>query len=266
MDPYSFNARTDFVAIAAAHNSPQTFTSRLRSFLLLGSIGFLAMLLTGCGSTTLFQSSFDSNAVNAPPSHNQSTGTIDVSAAPGASVVIVSHPPNATGNWAQIQRSDGQGTPVPTMQCNLSQPPRDGSYTLLAVLYIPSGSGLATVEFDTSSQSGPPSQGFMHLDFGDFTVNNTVHRNTVRINDDSSLLFGNFPRDQFFTLAVTLDISSSIAVAHMSLYGSGASGNFDLNNITPLFLARQFGEVKFYMGFPWSGSFDTTNILVTRKN
>ena len=53
---------------------------------------------------------------------------------------------------------------------------------------------------------------------------------------------------------------------HIPFGGSGASGNFDLNNITPLSLARQFGEVKFYMGFPWSGSFDTTNILVTRKN
>jgi len=260
----SFNARTCFDTIA--HHLPQTPAGRLKHILLLASIGFLAALFTGCGSTTLFQSSFDSNTVGAPPSHNQSTGTIDVSNGPGATVTIVSAPPSATGNWAQIQRIGGPATPVPTMQCNLSQPPQDGSYTLLAVLYIPSGSGLATVEFDTSPQSGPPSQGFLHLDFGDFTVNNKVYTNTVRVNDDSRLLFGNFPRDQFFTVAVTLEVSSSVAIAHMRLYGSGASGNLDLNNITPLSLARQFGEVKFYMGFPWNGSFDTTNILVTRKN
>jgi hypothetical protein len=82
--------------------------------------------------------SFDSNAVGALPSHNQSTGTIDVSGAPG-SVVIVSAPPNATGNWAQIQRSGGPGTRISIMQCNFSQPPQDGTYSLLAVLYIPSG-------------------------------------------------------------------------------------------------------------------------------
>jgi hypothetical protein len=214
---------------------------------------------------TLFQSSFDSNAVGGPPSHNQSTGTIDVSGAPG-SVVIVFPPPNATGNWAKIQRIGGPGTAISTMQCNFSQPPQDGSYSLVAVLFIPSGSGLATVEFDTSAQANPPSIGFLHLDFGDFTSNNLVQKNTVRINDDNGQLFGTFPRDRFFTLAVNLEIRSSSATAHMNLYGAGASGTKDLNNITPLSLARQFGEVKFYMGFPWNESFDVTNILVTRKN
>ncbi|HWZ97291.1 MAG TPA: hypothetical protein VN025_05980 [Candidatus Dormibacteraeota bacterium] len=266
MVPYSFNARIDFDTTPSASDSPQIRAGRLKRILALCSVGFLMMLLTGCGATTVFQSSFDSNTVGAPPSHNQSTGTIDVSSGPGATVTIVSPPPNATGNWAQIQRIGGPETPLPAMQCNLAQSPQDGTYGLLAVLYIPSGSGLATVEFDTSAQSGPPSQGFLHLDFGDFTLNNAVHKNTVRINDDSGTLFGSFPRDQFFTLAVTLVISSSTATAHMSLYGNGASGNLDFNNITPLPLARQFGEVKFYIGFPWNGHFDATNIIVTRKN
>jgi hypothetical protein len=264
---YLFDARPDFDTIASARDCPQAPANRLKRILGLGSVGFLLLLLTGCGSVTLFQSSFDSNAVGAPPSHNQSTGTIDVSGAPG-SVVIVSPPPNATGKWAQIQRVPGPETPVATMQCNLSQFQQDGSYSLLAVLYVPSGSGLATVEFDTSAQGGPPSTGFLHLDFGDFTLNNTVQKNTVRINDDGGQLFGTFPRDQFFTLAVNLEITSSSATAHMNLYGNGASGAKDLNivtNLTPLFLARQFGEVKFYMGFPWNGSFDVTTILVTRK-
>src|SRR5438067_494300 len=98
---YSFNVRTD--TIASASDCPQASGSRLKRILGLGSVGFLLLLLTGCGAVTLFQSSFDSNAVGAPPSHNQSTGTIDVSGAPG-SVVIVSSPPNAKGNWAQIRR------------------------------------------------------------------------------------------------------------------------------------------------------------------
>lgn len=266
MTQYSFVARTEFDTIASARDCPQAPASRLKRILGLGSVGFL-LLLTGCGSVTLFQSSFNSNAVGAPPSHNQLTGTIDVSGAPG-SVVIVSAPPNATGNWAQILRANDPVAPISTMQCNLSQPPQDGSYSLLAVLFIPSGSGLATVEFDTSAQASPPSTGFLHLDFGDFTQNNTVQKNTVRINDDNGQVFGTFPRDQFFTLAVNLEIKSSSATAHMNLFGTGASGIKDLNivnSVTPLFLARQFGAVKFYMGFPWNGSFDVTNILVTRK-
>jgi hypothetical protein len=220
----------------------------------LGSIGFL-FLLAGCNSVTLFQSSFSSHAVGAPPSHNQSTGTIDIAGAPG-SVMIVPPPPTATGNWAQISRTGGPGAPITTMQCSLSQFKGDGSYSLLAVLFIPSGSGLATVEFETFGQASPSFAGFLHLDF--------LRTNTVRINDDPAQVFGTFPRDQFFTLAVTLDITPSSATAHMQLFGTGASGSKDFN-VTPLFLARQFGAVKFWMGFPWNGSFDVTDILVTRK-
>ena len=251
----SFDARTDFHTIASARACPQAPANCLKHILRLGSVGFLLLLLTGCGTVTLFQSSFNSNAVGAPPSPNQATGTIDVSGVP-ASVVIVSAPPNATGNWARIQRI-GQQAPISVMQCNVSQFKGDGSYSLLAVLFIPSGSGLATVEFDTSTQSSPPSTGFLHLDF--------MQNNTVRINDDNGQVFGTFPRDQFFTLAVNLEITSSSATAHMNLFGAGASGTKDLNNLTPLFLARQFGAVKFWMGFPWNGSFEVTDILLTRK-
>jgi hypothetical protein len=255
MTQYLSDARTDFDTIASVRDCPQAPASRLKRILRLGSAGLL-LLLTGCGSVTLFQSSFNSNTVGAPPSPNQSTGTINVSGAPG-SVVVVFPPPNASGNWAKIQRIGGQA-PISTMQCNLSQSPQDGSYSLVAVLYIPSGSGLATVEFDTSPQAGPPSTGFLHLDF--------MQNNTVRINDDNGQVFGTFPRDQFFTLSVNLVTTSSSATASINLFGSGASGAKDLNSVTPLSLARQFGAVKFYMGFPWNGSFDVTNIIVTRKN
>jgi hypothetical protein len=184
MPQYSFDARTDFDTIPAARDCQQAPTSRLGRILGLCAVGFL-LQLTGCGSVTLFQSSFDSNAVGAPPSHNQLTGTIDVSGAPG-SVVIVSAPPNATGNWVRIQRIGGPGTPISTMQCNFSQPPQGGSYSLLAVLFIPSGAGLATVEFDTSPQGGPPSAGFLHLDF---MQNNTVASMTI-VDRSSGLSLG----------------------------------------------------------------------------
>lgn len=252
----SFDTGADLNTTVFAHHRRQRFRSRFKCILMFCSLAFL--LVTGCNSTTLFQSSFNSNPVGAPPSHNQSVGTIDVSGAPG-SVVIVSSPPNAgSDHWAQIQRGTGAEVPITTMQCTFSQLFQAGSYTLTVYLFIPAGSGLATVEFDTSPQAGPPSTGFLHLDF--------MQNNTVRINDDSNQVFGTFPRDQVFGLNVDLEIASSSATAHIGLFGAGASGTKDLSNITPLSFAHQFGAVKFWMGFPWTGSFDVTNIVVTRKN
>lgn len=225
----------------------------------VASAGLLAMFLTGCG-TTVFQSSFNSNAVGGAPSPNQATGTIQVSGGAG-SVTIVSAPPNNSGNWAQVRRGGAQD-PVATMQCNFAKFQQDGTYSMLAVMFIPSNSGLATVEFDTSPQGGPASQGFLHLDFLQESQGNKV-----RINDDDSRTFGHFPRDQAFTLSANLVISSTAATAHVDLLGT-ASGSQDINlvtSMTPLFLARQFGAVKFFMGFPWSGLFDTTDIVITRK-
>jgi hypothetical protein len=216
----------------------------------------LAMFLTGCG-TSVFVSSFNTNPVGGPPSANQATGTVQVSGGPGA-VTIVSAPPNNNGNWAQIARRGPQDQ-IATMQCNFAKFQQDGTYGMLAVMYIPSNSGLATVEFDTTPQGAPPSQGFLHLDF--------TQDNSVRINDDDSRKFGHFPRDQAFTLSANLVISSSAATAHIDLLGA-ASGSQDINLVTsttPLFLARQFGAVKLFMGFPWTGSFDTTDIVITRK-
>jgi hypothetical protein len=207
---YLFDARTDFDTIATARDCPQVPTSRLKRILGLSSFGFL-LLLTGCGSVTVFQSSFDSNGLGA------STGTVVI---PQGSVVIVSTPPNATGYWAQIQRANDPTNPPPvsTLQCNLSQYQQGGSYSFVAVLYIPSpikgqSNPDATVEFDTSAQAGPPSQSFLHLDF--------TPNNTVRINDDNGQVFGIFPRDHFFTLAVSMEVTSSSATAHLNLYGNG---------------------------------------------
>lgn len=255
MTQCSFDTQAVLDTTVFADHPRQRFTSRWNCVLMFCSVAFL--LVTGCNSTTLFQSSFNSNPVGAPPSHNQSVGTIDVGGAPG-SVVIVSSPPNTgSDHWAQIQRGSGAEVPITTMPCTFSQFFPAGSYTLTAFLFIPSGSGLATVEFDTSPQAAPASTGFLHLDF--------MQNNTVRINDDSNQVFGSFPRDQVFGLNVGLEITSSAATAHMGLFGANASGTKDFS-ITPLTFAQQFGAVKFWMGFPWTGSFDVTNIVVTRQN
>jgi hypothetical protein len=228
-----------------------TFISRSR--LIAGVAVVVSVLASGCASETLFQSAFNQNPIGSPPPTAQATGTVTLAGAPG-SIVVVGPPPGATEQWVKISRN-GEQAPITTMLCNFSQFRGEGSYSLVASLFIPSNVGLATVEFDTAAQGAPPGIGFLHLDF--------MQNNTVRL-DDGGITWGTFPRDQFFSLAVTLDITSTSATAHMSLFGTGASGTKDYN-VTPLSLARQIGAVKFWMGFPWQGSFDATDIIVTRK-
>jgi hypothetical protein len=246
-------ARLDSDRAEAASGRPESASTANRVRRLLGS-GAMALLLSGCG-TVVFQSNFNSNAIGAPPSPNQLVGTIQVGGDP-SSVIVVAPPPGASGNWVQIQRSQQQQS-VSTMLCTFApQSYGPGSYSLLVALFIPSStSGLATVTFQTGSLAQPPNQDFLHLDF--------MPDNKVRINDDGSTEFGTFPRDHLFTLAVTLDVTSSTATAHIGLLGAGASGTKDYD-VTPLFLAQQLGAVMVWMGWPWNGSFDATDILVTK--
>jgi hypothetical protein len=225
------------------------FIPRARRIASVAVVG--SWLAAGCASETLFQSGFNQNTIGAPPPTAQAVGTVTLAGAPG-SIVVVGPPPGASEQWVQISRN-GQDAAITTMLCNFSQFRGDGTYSLIAALFIPSNAGLATVEFDTPT---PPGIGFLHLDF--------LQNNTVRINDDPMQVWGTFPRNQFFSLAVTLEITPTSATAHMSLFGTGASGSKDFN-VTPLTFARQLDAVKFWMGFPWQGSFDATDIVVTRK-
>jgi hypothetical protein len=217
---------------------------------------FLALLFQGasCDSETLFQASFASNVVGSPPAHAQATGTIALDG-PSGNVMVVSAPPGATGNWARITRTSGQ-TSVTGMQCNLSAFRGDGTYALITSLYIPSGAQTVSLQFESFGQAVSDYQSFMHLDF--------LENNTVRIDDEANSVFGTFPRDQSFVVAVTLTISGSSATAHVDLLGS-ASGSAD-HALIPAVLAHQFGAVRYWVGFPWVGSFYVGDVIVTRTN
>ena len=219
------------------------------SFATVGLAGLLSVL-GGCSSTTLFQSSFNSTPPQNPPAapaQNQAVGTIGVS----GNVYITGPLPNVSGNWAQLNNAGGEGQTIASMVCKFSQQGLGaGTYTLLAVLYIPASLNkkAATVELDVP---GPPFSGFMHLDFG---PDNTVH-----VNDGAT--FGTFPRDQPFTLSLTLTVGAS-TTAHIQLFGTGASGSMDVTsgipNIAP-------GAVNFWMGVQYSGVYNVQNIVVTYK-
>lgn len=214
----------------------------------------LALALGGCATETLFQSAFNTNPVGAPPATAQATGTIVVDGAPN-SVVIVPPVAGSSERWARISRT-GEQAPITTMLCNFARSRGEGSYTLVAAVFLPTGSGAATFEFDTGPSASPPSTGFFHIDF--------LPNNTVRVNDDPNQVFGTFPRDRFFAVSITLDVGASTATAHIGLLGAGASGSTDAS-VSPIGLARQVGAVRVWMGFPWQGSFNVTDVLVTRR-
>jgi hypothetical protein len=223
------------------------------SYLWLGSLMALLLLATGCSSQTLFKSDFAPTAINQPPAHTQAVGTANTR----GFVRVVAPPVGPSGKWIQLKRLTG-ADPFPAFQGNLSQSPHDGTYVFSTYMYIPSGTEVATIQFERFGQSINDDSGFLHLDF--------MQNNRVRIDDVSSTTFGTFPRNQVFMVQVTLKINASSATAHIVLAGAGTSGTAD-RNVSPPFLpmARQFGAIRVWMGFPWKGTFDATNILVTRQ-
>jgi len=210
-------------------------------------------ILAGCQSATVFQSNFNSTAVGQPPASVQATGTASVFG-PSGSVVVVGPPGQSSGHWLQVGRANNSA-PISGMLGTLSAQP-GGQYNFLCAMFIPSGSGLATLSFEPVPQPQPGGMvDFLHLDF--------TQDNKVRINDNDATKFGSFQRDQPFDVAVTLNTSASPPTAHIGLIGAGASGSTDYTITAPQAFVRQFGEVRVWMGFPWTGHFDSADLLVT---
>jgi hypothetical protein len=241
-------------------NDKQRFDPRRRVDAIVRRLVPVVMLvgLSGCAAETLFLANFKNDAVGSPPATNQNIGTVQFAGAPG-SVVVVNSVPNSNAHWVKISRASiaNNQAPITELRGKLIKTYSAGSYGFLAAIFIPSGSGLATVEFDTSPVASPPSAEFLHLDF--------LENGKVRFDDNPSVTFGNFPHDKFFTLSVNMEITATTAVAHVTLFGAGTSGGtFDYTIQHPNF-AREYGAIKLWMGFPWTGSFDMTDVLVTRK-
>ena len=210
-----------------------------------------------CKSNTLFKSNFDASEANQPPAAAQAVGTASVDG-PAGSVVIVAAPSNAqpSGKWLQVSRPDGPQ--VASFQGKLTSQPGPGTYVFSTALFIPkNNSGVASIQFESFNQPVTTPSGFLHLDF--------MPDNRVRIDDDPSTSFGTFPRDQVFIVQVTLNLNDTPS-AHIILSGAEASGQAD-RTILPPFRpqASQFGAVRIFMGFPHTGAFQATNVLVERK-
>jgi len=212
-------------------------------------------MLTGCAHETLFRSNFDQTPVGRPPATVQDIGTAHLHG-PMGSVIVVAAPVAPSGKWVRISRPEGPD--VAGFQGTFSQFRGDSVYTFSATMFIPLGSGIATIQFETFTNPVSSLQAFLHLDF--------TQDNQVRIDDTEDTKFGSFPRDQPFIVQVTLNINASASTAHMVLSGAGASGERDYTVSAPLQnMSRQFGAVRLWQGFPHTGAFDATNIAVTRR-
>jgi hypothetical protein len=213
------------------------------------------LVFTGCATETLFRSNFDPTPVGQPPATVQDVGTANIDGPPG-SVIVIAPPVLPSGKWVQISRPNGPA--VAGFQGKFSQFRGDGVYTFSATMFMASGSGVATIQFETFTSSVSSPQAFLHLDF--------MQDNQVRIDDNEGAKFGSFPRNQPFIVQVNLNINASASTAHIVLSGAGASGERDYSIISPLQnLSRQFGAVRVWQGFPHTGAFDATIIAVTRS-
>jgi len=214
----------------------------------------MPLLLNACTSETLLNATFDAEPIGGPPATAQPTGTVNTDSGAGSVTVIASPVASDTGHWVRIAHPSAP-SPQTSMKCSLSSFGGDGQYTIAASLFIPSGAGVATLQFEAWGQPTDSFLNFLHIDF--------LTNNTVRI-DDGATSFGSFQRDQLFSVIISMTIGASGATATISLFGA-ASGSLDVTiNPSLLNVARQFGALRFWMGFQWAGSFDVTDISVAR--
>jgi hypothetical protein len=57
-----------------------------------------------------------------------------------------------------------------------------------------------------------------------------------------------------------LNTAASPPTAHVALLGAGATGSADYTITGPF--VQQFGGIRVWMGYPWTGSFYATELLV----
>jgi hypothetical protein len=220
------------------------------------SLALALTILGGCQSATVFQSNFNSTAVGQPPASAQATGTASTFGPPG-SVVVVGPPVPPGEHWLQVSRASNSA-PISGMLGTLAAQP-GGQYNFICAMFMPNGSGLATLSFEPVPQPQPGGMvDFLHLDF--------MQNNKVRINDINATEFGSFSRDQPFDVTVTLNTSASPPTAHIALIGAGTSGSSDFTITAPPSFVQQFGAIRVWMGYPWTGHFDSADLLVTHPN
>ena len=60
-----------------------------------------------------------------------------------------------------------------------------------------------------------------------------------------------------------MNTAASPPTAHIALFGTGTSGSTDYTIMAPVQFVQQFGAIRIWMGYPWTGYFGATDLLVT---
>jgi hypothetical protein len=219
------------------------------------TLAFSSLVLTACGSTNVLVANFDANTVGAPPAFAQTIGNVAVETAPDTVTVVYSPSPDLPQTkWARI------GFPGPhpaALKGTFSPANTPAKYQLTATLFIRSGGGIVTVQFEAANETATDIRRFMHIDF--------MPEGNMRIDDNNALQFGHFPKDVPFVLTVNLDITAADAKAHFALSGTGATGALDAT-VDPIgqSAALNFGAVRFWQASDQVGQFFVDNIVVAR--
>ena len=227
--------------------------------ILLKIAALLALLLSlvACSSTTVLQATFNTEPIGTPPAAGQPVGTVEIMNGDGSVRVAASPDPSsaAGNNWVQISLPSPRTHPV-HMLARFDSFHGAGHYNLVALVFMRSGTEAVSLDLEPFNSTATQQRGrLLHLDF--------TPENNVRLNDIDTDRFGRFPRDQSFVLAISVDSTVSPAKATISLLGRGASGSRDVDLPAS---ASQFGAVRFWIGFPWSGTVFFDDIIVTRGN
>ena len=111
------------------------------------------MVLAGCQSEHCSSRTSTRRLSVKPPAQVQATGTASVFGPPG-SVVVVGAPGQTSGHWLQVSRADNRA-PIAGMVGMLSAVRGPGQYSFICAMFMPTGSGLATLSFEPVPQHSP---------------------------------------------------------------------------------------------------------------
>ncbi|HUR79666.1 MAG TPA: hypothetical protein VM733_02805 [Thermoanaerobaculia bacterium] len=220
----------------------------------------LALSLAACGTTTVLHSSFNAEPAGSAPLRDQPVGTV-LSANGGGSVTIAPRAGSAAGDhpgWVEIRHPFT--TSRTELRARFDAAHGTGKYTLLAVLYIPSGAGPLTLQLEGL---GDPSDIYSSVDFLrlDFLPGHRVTYTTY----DGPAPLGPFPPDAEILVSVSFDSTVAPAIATVSiLHGTTVLARNE-NVILPS-RATDFGSVRVLMDEPSTGSVFVDDIVVTRKD
>ncbi|HMG15646.1 MAG TPA: hypothetical protein VK590_09375 [Saprospiraceae bacterium] len=225
----------------------QVFQRKFLSYLSL----CVLVLFSSCSRPLLFKATFDTVGQGYPPS------IVEIGHVRIEGWAFDIHGEKITGiprQWVNLTRRTSNTV---ALQGTINYPENNaGKYIFTSYLYIPSGGGVASIQFEAWDQAIYTRDNFLHLDF--------LPNGNVMIDGDSSSKFGHFPHDSVFVVQATIDLTTAPNV-NIVLTGGGANGHSN-KIIQALYQsnAYKFGSFRLISETPIKGSFYATNILIEK--